>query len=139
MLVELRQDNIEPLIGPELGRRTLDVPLAVLFGTACYAQVHDDVDRAAFPLGPAQLVIREALLIRDRVGILPGMTPNSLGLSTRIGSLRGALRGVLVEAMARHLTVTNHTPGSIFMRAIKRSSMAIHKAPPRNQQVESQC
>ena len=72
MFVELLQDEIEPLVRPELRRRTFDVPHPDALGTAGDAQVDDDVDRAALARGPAKIRILEALLIRDRIGVLPG-------------------------------------------------------------------
>ena len=127
MLVEHRQHEIEPLVRPERGRRASDVARRDALGSAGDAQVDDDVDRAA-------LARRASGHRRPPGSSHPRSCSASFqGMAQLPRCRHAALRfgGCLSRQWrATSSQVANHTPGSVFMRAISRSSMAMRSARP---------
>ena len=89
------------------------------------AQIDGDRNAAAGAIRPADIGIREAPLIGDRIALLPRHRRHS-----RIQSApaRGGWRSMQWRATCSQ--VGNHTPGSDFIRAISRSSIAMRSARP---------
>src|SRR4029077_10435211 len=75
-----REHRCEPLIGAELGLRTLQVGGTNTFRPGRDAEINGDADAAAGTLRPADFVIGEALFVRDRVAFLPRHFARLLGL-----------------------------------------------------------
>src|SRR6516165_5524011 len=82
----------EALIGAELGLRRREIGDADAITSGSHAQIDGDRDAATGTLRPADFVVGEALLIRDRVAFLPRHISPLLGLK-RPATAAGIFRG----------------------------------------------
>ena len=116
----------QSLIGAEFGLRRRQIGSADAVRSRRDAQVDGDADAAAGTLRPADFVVGEALLVRDRVAFFPRHALRLLAAQAACG--RGG-------NFSRHQRATssqlgNHTPGRLFIRVISRSSIATRNARP---------
>ncbi len=112
------QNGVEPAMEREIRLWRGQVLGADALRAARDAEIDGDADAAAIAVRPAQIGIGNALLVGDRVVLLPGHRAQLLA-------------GVVARTWrANSSQVGNHTPGSVFIRAISRSSIAIRSARP---------
>src|SRR5262249_17981408 len=122
-----REHEIEPFMRREFGDGGGKVTRADALRALCQAHVDDDQDGAALAIGPAHLFIKKTLLVGNRVVLFPGhggFFPRS------VHQAPGDPGGPLRQWRATSSQLANQTPGSVFMRANRRSSMATRRARP---------
>ena len=112
--VEHAGQRVEPAVHAVVGVGRGQVLRLDAVGPAGRAEIDHDAEAAALAAGPFDVGVEDALLVADRVALLPGHLTSGLPMMWRATSSQ----------------LGNHTPGSAFMRLISRSSMAMRSARP---------